>query len=135
MNIKDFKNINLKEIKKNVKGSKIQLNSKVNKSIWDIFGDGVMESISEEIDEEENNKQKELAEICNSLTSSTFFESSRTNNTSNQNKTPKRKVRDNLDEMFLKAFNEINIDSVIFEPKIVPFMLGLEENIDNINNI
>ena len=135
MNIKDFKNINLKEIKKNVKGSKIQLNSKVNKSIWDIFGDGVMESISEEIDEEENNKQKELAEICNSLTSSTFFESSRTNNTSNQNKTPKRKVRDNLDEMFLKAFNEINIDSVIFEPKIVPFMLGLEANIDNINHI
>ena len=74
-NFKDFNHINLKEIKKKVKGSNIQLNARVNGSIWDIFGDGVMESINEEMDEEENNKQKELAEICNSLTNSTFFES------------------------------------------------------------
>ena len=134
-NFKDFNHINLKEIKKNVKGSNIQLNARVNGSIWDIFGDGVMESINEEMDEEENNKQKELAEICNSLTNSTFFETNTNTHQNNQNKIQKRQKRDNLDEMFLEAFKEINIDSVLFEPKLAPFIPGLETNIDNINNI
>ena len=94
-----------------------------------------MESINEEMDEEENNKQKELAEICNSLTNSTFFETNTNTHQNNQNKIQKRQKRDNLDEMFLEAFKEINIDSVLFEPKLAPFIPGLETNIDNINNI
>ena len=49
--------------------------------------------------------------------------------------TPKGKLQNNLDEIFIKAMKQINIDSSIFEPKLLPFIPGLEPDIDNINII
>ena len=46
---KDLNKIDLRELKKkNIKGSKIKVNSKVNQSIWDVFGDGKCSVILEE---------------------------------------------------------------------------------------
>ena len=135
LNYKDFNQMNLKELKKKVKGSKILINARKNESIWDIFGEGIMESINEEIDEEENHDQNELAEKYNSLTSSTFFEKNSETTHSDKVKIPHKKEKNNLDEMVWKAFKEINLNSVIFEPKLIPLIPGLEPNIENINNI
>ena len=136
LNIKNFSPMNLKELKKKVKGSKIQLNSRKNESIWDIFGDGIIESINEEMDkEEENDEQNKLAEKYDSLTSSTFFETNSDTTSDNKKKIPQNKERNNLDEMFLNAFKEINIDSILIEPRLIPFIPGLEPNIESTINI
>ena len=61
--VNKFNQINLNEIKDNIKGSQIQINSK---SIWDIFGDGIGVSImglngdEEEEDEKERKKLEEM---------------------------------------------------------------------------
>ena len=65
-NVNKFHQINLNEIKDNIKGSQIQINSKFNQSIWDIFGDGIGVSImglngdEEEEDEKERKKLEEM---------------------------------------------------------------------------
>ena len=48
-NVKDFHKINLNKIKDNVTDSKIQMNTKLNESIWDIY-DEEYENYIEEID-------------------------------------------------------------------------------------
>ena len=64
-NVNKFNQINLNEIKDNIKGSQIKINSK-NQSIWDIFGDGIGVSImglngdEEEEDEKERKKLEEM---------------------------------------------------------------------------
>ena len=63
--VNKFNQINLNEIKDNIKGSQIKINSK-NQSIWDIFGDGIGVSImglngdEEEEDEKERKKLEEM---------------------------------------------------------------------------
>ena len=46
-NIKDFHKINLNKIKENVSDSKIEMNIKLNESIWDIFDEGYGNYIEE----------------------------------------------------------------------------------------
>ena len=133
-NYKEFQKIDLKEVKKKVKGSNIKINSIKNESIWDIFGDGVVDSINEVIDEEENKNSNELVEIGNSLTSSIFGEINNVDKI-DQHIIKPNKLQNNLDEIFIKAMKQINIDSSIFEPKLLPFIPGLEPDIDNINII
>ena len=64
-NVNKFHQINLNEIKDNIKGSRIQMNSE-NQSVWDIFGDGIGASImglngdEEEEDEKERKKLEEM---------------------------------------------------------------------------
>ena len=64
--VNKFNQINLNEIKDNIKGSQIQINSILNQSIWDIFGDGIGVSImglngdEEEEDEEGRKKLEEM---------------------------------------------------------------------------
>ena len=64
--VNKFNQINLNEIKDNIKGSQIQINSIFNQSIWDIFGDGIGVSImglngdEEEEDEKERKKLEEM---------------------------------------------------------------------------
>ena len=64
--VNKFNQINLNEIKDNIKGSQIQINSILNQSIWDIFGDGIGVSImglngdEEEEDEKERKKLEEM---------------------------------------------------------------------------
>ena len=134
-NYKEFIKIDLKEVKKKVKGSNIKINSIKNESIWDIFGDGVVDSINEVMDEEENKNSNELVEIGNSLTSSIFGEINIVDKNDQHKIKPKDKSQNNLDEIFIKAMKQINIDSSIFEPKLLPFIPGLEPDIDNINII
>ena len=134
--IGEFNKINLKEIKKNIKGKNVQINSKVNQSIWDIFGEGVIESIIEEENEEDYQNKNELVNKCNTLTNSTFFETYK--NTPYKIETPNneistKKKKDSIEDIFLRAFREMNFDSVSIEPRLAPFIPGFDSNIGNIN--
>jgi len=138
-NVNEFSKIDLKEIKKNIKGKNVQINSKVNQSIWEIFGEGVIESIIEEEDEEDYQKKNELVTKCNTLTSSTFFETYK--NTSNKimitpnPETSTKKKKDSVEDIFLRAFREMNFDSVSIEPRLAPFIPGFDPNIGDISTI
>ena len=133
--IKTFTKINLNEVKGKVKGKKLQVNSIVNNTIWDIFGDGIMESIMEETDGENEDdvdfqEKKSVAEIFNSLTDTVF------QNDNKKIKKPKsERKKDTLDDMFWKAFDEINTNSISIQPKFAPFIPGIESKIANINII
>ena len=138
--VKKFNKINFDDIKKNIKGSKIRINSIVNQSIWDIFGEGIMDSIMEQSgesdtdEEDEINKEKELyVTKCNSLTSSVFQND---NNLETPKSPPKiLQKNDNLEEMIWKAFNEINFDTISIEPKFTPFIPGMDLKILNVDII
>ena len=133
--VKTFTKINPKELKKKIKGKKIKINSMVNQSIWDIFGDGIIESIMEEIDDDEDDvdikEKKSVASICNSLTDNIFQ-----NNKNKKKETQKsERKKDTLEEMFWKAFDEINSDSISIQPKFAPFIPGINSKIASINII
>ena len=133
--IKTFTKINLKEVKGKVKGKKLQINSMVNQTIWDIFGDGIIESIMEETDDDEDDvdikEKKSIADIFNSLTDNVFQ-----NDNDKKNEKPKsERKRDTLEDMFWKAFDEINSNSISIQPKFAPFIPGIESKIANINKI
>ena len=130
----EFNKIDLKEVKKKLKGSKMQINSRKNESIWNIFGEGVVESIIEEVEIDEKKNKDELIGMYNSLTGSTFLEKyqNNQNNVNNNNKINKKEGY-NLEDMFWKAIDEINIDSISFKPKLTPFISGLEPNLQNLN--
>ena len=76
----------------------------------------------------------ELIGMYNSLTGSTFLEKyqDNQNNVNNNNKINKKEGY-NLEDMFWKAIDEINIDSISFKPKLTPFISGLEPNLQNLN--
>ena len=61
MNFKDLHKINLNEIKKNVQGSRININTRMNQSIWEVFGDGsiILEDYDGESDVDETKSQEE----------------------------------------------------------------------------
>ena len=130
----EFNKIDLKEVKKKLKGSKMQINSRKNESIWNIFGEGVVESIIEEVEIDEKKNKDELIGMYNSLTGSTFLEKyqDNQNNVNNNNKINKKEGY-NLEDMFWKAIDEINIDSISVKPKLTPFISGLEPNLQNLN--
>ena len=52
-NFKDLNKINLKDIKNHIAGSKIRINTKLNQSIWNVFGDGQCSTILEEVGPED----------------------------------------------------------------------------------
>ena len=133
--IREFNKINLNEIKKNVKGKNVQINSKVNQSIWDVFGEGVIDSIIEEEDEEDYQKKNELVNKCNTLTNSTFFETYKNIPVTPNPEISTKKKKDSVEDIFLRAFREMNIDSVSIEPRLTPFIPGFEPNIGDISKV
>ena len=133
---KTFTKVDLKEVKGLVEGKKIRLNYKDNQIIWDIFGDGIIESDDEETDSEDENdvefkEKKSVAEIFNSLTDNVF----ENKNNKNIKKQKSERKKDTLEDMFWKAFDEINSNSISIQPKFAPFIPGIESNISNINII
>ena len=149
--VKTFTKINLKEFKKHVKGEKIQINSIVNQSIWNVFGDGIVESIMEETEESDddgeiNIDKKSITETCNSLTGSIFQDDNDDDNDNdndkkkNKNKKKKSTIKpkpekNDLDELFWKSFDEMNFDSISIQPKFAPFIPGMDFKMTNINII
>ena len=86
--------------------------------------------------EEDEKNSEELVGKYNLLSSSLFLEPNPEYKRKDSTKQkPQNKLKNNLDEIFIKAMKQINIDSVLYEPKLIPFLPGLEANISNINII
>jgi serine/threonine protein kinase len=126
MNFKDLHKINLNEIKKNLMGSRININTKKNQSIWDVFGDGhfsviledyegenyVDEKKSEERSEEDDKKDNEKNKEDIIIRQGTFK--------NGENKLSE----EDLKKEFAKTFNFINDDFIYVEPKLIPIVPG-----------
>ncbi len=132
-NFKDLNKINLIEIKNNIKGSKLKINSKMNQSIWDVFGDGqcsvvleeydqenMVEETDEENDEETKNKKNKTKP---SVDGQKKYEITR----KPSNVIPLNEKA--LENEFMRVFELVNDDFIYIEPKLIPMIPGDNPNV------
>ena len=118
--------INLKEAKKNIIGSQLKINSKINQSIWVIF----------EADENE--------EDLNSISPNMYEQNLIKNNYIKNDDISKKKRQNEIIEInnkqmdekelrkkFLDAFDEMNDDFIYVEPKLIPIIPGDDPSVIN----
>jgi len=118
----EFTNINPKEIKKYLKGSKIRINTKNNQSIWDIFGGQSLiygqvdenDIIEENFDDFEPDGGKEegtnidIINKPNNIKEDTIL--------TIRKEPSKRKINEKaLEEEFIKVFEQVNDDFIFVE--------------------
>ena len=125
MNFKDLHKINLNEIKKNVQGSRININTRMNQSIWEVFGDGsvILEDYDGESDVDETKSQEEDNE----------GKGKNDNDVSKEDKIDrqgtfkngeKKLSEEELNKEFANVFNVVNDDFIYVEPKLIPIVPG-----------
>ena len=140
-NIKDFKTINLKEIKGHVKGSKIKINTKLmTQSIWDVFGresfildnipsnsDDMIIEVSSQDEEEEETKDGQKWPNNNIIQTEIKNNNYIDNNGEKESKLDEKA----LQSEFMKVFELINDDGIHIDPKLIPIILGDDSSIIN----
>ena len=120
-NFKDLNKINLKDIKYHIAGSKIRINTKLNQSIWNVFGDGQCSTILEEVGPEDMIEESSESsadtshtnEIPDIVTKPTF-----------KNTEELKLTEEELRKEFFKVFERINDDFIYIEPKLLPIIPG-----------
>ena len=120
-NFKDLNKINLKDIKNHIAGSKIRINTKLNQSIWNVFGDGQCSTILEEVGPEDMIEESSESsadtshtnEIPDIVTKPTF-----------KNTEELKLTEEELRKEFFKVFERINDDFIYIEPKLLPIIPG-----------
>ena len=122
-NFKDLERIDLKEIKGHIAGSKIRINTKLNQSIWNVFGDGHCSTILEDVGLEDMIDTASESSTDNSGRNNNYF-----NTTTNKPviiKPDERKLNEEeLKKEFLKVYESINDDFIYIEPKLIPIIPG-----------
>ena len=122
---KDLNKIDLRELKKkNIKGSKIKVNSKVNQSIWDVFGNGQCSVILEEypgddssFEENPNTKGKKGGKENEVPPEDPPL--------IKRNSTVQEPLNQKaLEQEFMKVFEMVNDDFIYIEPKLIPIIPG-----------
>ena len=134
----EFTNINPKEIKKYLKGSKIRINTKNNQSIWDIFGGQSLiygqvdenDIIEENFDDFEPDGGKEegtnidIINKPNNIKEDTIL--------TIRKEPSKRKINEKaLEEEFIKVFEQVNDDFIFVGPKLIPIIPGDDTSVLN----
>ena len=121
-NFKDLQRINLKEIKNHIAGSKIRINTKLNQSIWNVFGDGHCSTILEDVGSED---------MIDPSSDSSTDNSGKIDDGVNIVPKPiiiksdERKLNEEeLKKEFLKVYESINDDFIYIEPKLIPIIPG-----------
>ena len=121
-NFKDLQRINLKEIKNHIAGSKIRINTKLNQSIWNVFGDGHCSTILEDVGSED---------MIDPSSDSSTDNSGKIGNDVDIVIKPiiikpdERKLNEEeLKKEFLKVYESINDDFIYIEPKLIPIIPG-----------
>ena len=124
---KDLTKLDLGELKKkNIKGSKIKINSKVNQSIWDVFGNGQCSVILEEyyypgddssFEENPNTKGKKGGKENEVPPEDPPL--------IKRNSTVQEPLNQKaLEQEFMKVFEMVNDDFIYIEPKLIPIIPG-----------
>ena len=133
-NYKDLNKIDLGELNnKNIKGSKIKINSKVNQSIWDVFGNGQCSVILEEyyypgddssFEENPNTKGKKGGKENEVPPEDPPL--------IKRNSTVQEPLNQKaLEQEFMKVFEMVNDDFIYIEPKLIPIIPGDDPAIIN----
>ena len=131
---KDLTKLDLGELKKkNIKGSKIKINSKVNQSIWDVFGNGQCSVILEEyyypgddssFEENPNTKGKKGGKENEVPPEDPPL--------IKRNSTVQEPLNQKaLEQEFMKVFEMVNDDFIYIEPKLIPIIPGDDPAIIN----
>ena len=114
--------INLKEAKKNIIGSQLKINSKMNQSIWVIFETDE----NDDLDKVSPNMYEQNP--SNNLTNNYLIGKNPGQNTNEKNiinKKNSQKIDEStLRKEFLQAFDIINEDCIYIEPKLIPIVPG-----------
>ena len=117
INIKD-----IKEIKNHITGSKIRINTKLNQSIWNVFGDGHCSTILEDVGSEDMIEESNESSTDNSSTGNIIPDIIPKPNT----RKPEiaKLTEEQLKKEFLKVYESINNDLIYIEPKLLPIIPG-----------
>ena len=114
--------INLKEAKKNIIGSQLKINSKMNQSIWVIFETDE----NDDLDKVSPNMYEQNP--SNNLTNNYLIGKNPGQNTNEKNiinKKNSQKIDEStLRKEFLQAFDIMNEDCIYIEPKLIPIVPG-----------
>ena len=120
--------INLKEAQKNIIGSQLKINSKINQSIWVIF----------ETDENEEDLNSISPNMYEQNSKKNYSIDSKNDDTSNKKKqneiieiNNKQIDQKELRKKFLDAFDEMNDDFIYVEPKLIPIIPGDDPSVIN----
>ena len=120
--------INLKEAQKNIIGSQLKINSKINQSIWVIF----------ETDENEEDLNSISPNMYEQNSKKNYSIDSKIDDTSNKKKqneiieiNNKQIDEKELRKKFLDAFDEMNDDFIYVEPKLIPIIPGDDPSVIN----
>jgi serine/threonine protein kinase len=122
--------IDLSQIKGKVRGGKMRINTKLNQSIWDVFGDGTCSVILEDYDSED------FIEPANDIKDINNIEPEKPGNEKNESP-PQPKIiirreptkQDKLSEKalgqeFMNVFEMVNEDFIFIAPKLIPIIPG-----------
>ena len=122
--------IDLSKIKGKVRGGKMRINTKLNQSIWDVFGDGTCSVILEDYDSED------FIEPANDIKDINNIEPEKSGNETNESP-PQPKIiirreptkQDKLSEKaleqeFMNVFEMVNEDFIFIAPKLIPIIPG-----------
>jgi len=120
----ELSKINLQEIKSHVAGSKIRINTKLNQSIWNVFGDGHCSTILEEVGSEDMIENPSnpinISDDTNPKPGPTIIRENK-----NKEEKPKKKMsEEELRKEFLKVYERVNDDFIYIDPKLLPIIPG-----------
>ena len=123
--------IDLSQIKGKVRGGKMRINTKLNQSIWDVFGDGTCSVILEDYNSEDFIEPTENEEEKDTKNNGQNKPSNETNGPS-QNRifirrepTKQDKLSEKaLEQEFMNVFEMVNDDFIFIAPKLIPIIPG-----------
>ena len=123
--------IDLSQIKGKVRGGKMRINTKLNQSIWDVFGDGTCSVILEDYNSEdfieptENEEEKDTKNNVQNKPSNETNGPSQNRIFIRREPTKQDKLSEKaLEQEFMNVFEMVNDDFIFIAPKLIPIIPG-----------
>ena len=118
-NFKDLTPIDLKEAKRKMQGGELKINSKMNQSIWVIFGTEDLNDISAE------SMVNPVEDLSRRMDGIDINKNAKVNNLVKKNSRENGVIsEEDLKNEFIKAFELMNSDFIYIEPKLIPLIPG-----------
>ena len=116
----ELNKINLKDVSKNIVGSRLVIDSKKNQSIWAIIEAEDENEDLDDISSDMYDKPENLPKVNNFTDVYTKINNEDTKKINNIQKIDEKTLRKD----FLEAFDTMNDDFIYMEPKLIPVILG-----------
>ena len=116
----ELNKINIKDVSKNIVGSRLVIDSKKNQSIWAIIEAEDENEDLDDISSDMYDKPENLPKVNNFTDVFTKINNEDTKKINNMQKIDEKTLRKD----FLEAFDTMNDDFIYMEPKLIPVILG-----------